>query len=74
MLQVKLDTGFNIEIDFMIAPFIKRLFAWLIDICDPHRLDRYHRQSVPDRSGVLLGTPCVGGAASLRCRCSSISR
>lgn len=31
MLQVKLDTGFNIEIDFMIAPFIKRLFAWLID-------------------------------------------
>jgi len=32
MLQVKLDTGFNIEIDFMIAPFIKRFFAWLIDI------------------------------------------
>ncbi|HUB60607.1 MAG TPA: RDD family protein [Puia sp.] len=31
MLQVKLDTGFNIEVDFMIAPFIKRLFAWLID-------------------------------------------
>jgi uncharacterized RDD family membrane protein YckC len=31
MLQVKLDTGFNIEIDFTIAPFIKRLFAWLID-------------------------------------------
>jgi uncharacterized RDD family membrane protein YckC len=32
MLQVKLDTGFNIEVDFMIAPFVKRLFAWLIDI------------------------------------------
>jgi uncharacterized RDD family membrane protein YckC len=32
MLQVKLNTGFNIEVDFMIAPFIKRLFAWLIDI------------------------------------------
>lgn len=31
MLQVKLDTGFNIEVDFMIAPVIKRLFAWLID-------------------------------------------
>jgi uncharacterized RDD family membrane protein YckC len=31
MLQVKLDTGFNIEVDFMIAPFIKRFFAWLID-------------------------------------------
>ncbi len=31
MLQVKLDTGFNIEVDFMIAPFIKRLMAWLID-------------------------------------------
>lgn len=32
MLQVKLDTGFNIEVDFMIAPFIKRFIAWLIDI------------------------------------------
>jgi uncharacterized RDD family membrane protein YckC len=31
MLQVKLDTGFNIEVDFMIAPFIKRFLAWLID-------------------------------------------
>jgi uncharacterized RDD family membrane protein YckC len=31
MLQVKLDTGFNIEVDFMIAPFIKRFIAWLID-------------------------------------------
>jgi len=27
MLQVKLDTGFNIEVDFMIAPFIKRFIA-----------------------------------------------
>jgi uncharacterized RDD family membrane protein YckC len=32
MLQVKLDTGFNIEVDFMIAPFIKRFFAWIIDL------------------------------------------
>lgn len=31
MLQVKLDTGFNIQVEFMIAPFIKRFFAWLID-------------------------------------------
>jgi hypothetical protein len=31
MLQVKLDSGFNIEVDFMIAPFIKRFLAWLID-------------------------------------------
>jgi uncharacterized RDD family membrane protein YckC len=31
MLQVKLDTGFNIEVDFLIAPFLKRLFAWIID-------------------------------------------
>src|SRR5579863_9091252 len=31
MLQVKLDTGFNIEVDFLIAPFIKRFLAWLID-------------------------------------------
>ena len=31
MLQVKLDTGFNIEVDFMIAPFIKRFIAWIID-------------------------------------------
>jgi uncharacterized RDD family membrane protein YckC len=31
MLQVKLDTGFNIEVDFMVAPFIKRFFAIIID-------------------------------------------
>jgi uncharacterized RDD family membrane protein YckC len=31
MLEVKLDTGFNIEVDFLIAPFIKRLLAWIID-------------------------------------------
>ena len=31
MLQVKLDTGFNIEVDFMVAPFIKRLLALVID-------------------------------------------
>jgi uncharacterized RDD family membrane protein YckC len=32
MLQVKLDTGFNIEVEFTIAPFHKRLFAWIIDL------------------------------------------
>lgn len=32
MTVVKLDTGFNIEIDFTIAPFHKRLLAWAIDL------------------------------------------
>lgn len=32
MLQVKLDTGFNIEVEFAISPFHKRLFAWVIDL------------------------------------------
>jgi uncharacterized RDD family membrane protein YckC len=32
MLIVKLDTGFNIEVDFPISPFHRRLFAWLIDL------------------------------------------
>lgn len=32
MTTVKLDTGFNIEVEFRAAPFYKRLFAWLIDI------------------------------------------
>jgi uncharacterized RDD family membrane protein YckC len=32
MLQVKLDTGFNIEVDFLLAAFIKRLLAWVIDL------------------------------------------
>src|ERR1700754_2845254 len=31
MLQVKLDTGFNIEIDFKIAPFSRRAVAKIID-------------------------------------------
>jgi uncharacterized RDD family membrane protein YckC len=31
MLIVKLDTGFNIEVEFAISPFHKRFFAWLID-------------------------------------------
>lgn len=31
MLLVKLDTGFNIEVEFPISPFHKRLFAWFID-------------------------------------------
>lgn len=29
---VKLDTGFNIEVEFAITPFHKRMFAWLIDL------------------------------------------
>lgn len=32
MLQVKLDTGFNIEVEFAVSPFHKRLFAWVIDL------------------------------------------
>lgn len=31
MLSVKLDTGFNIEVDFPISPFHRRMFAWMID-------------------------------------------
>jgi uncharacterized RDD family membrane protein YckC len=31
-MLVKLDTGFNIEVDFAISPFHKRLFAWFIDV------------------------------------------
>jgi len=31
MLKVRLDTGFNIEVDFAITPFHKRFFAWIID-------------------------------------------
>jgi len=29
---VKLDTGFNIEVDFPISPFHRRLFAWIFDL------------------------------------------
>jgi uncharacterized RDD family membrane protein YckC len=32
MLHVKLDTGFNIEVEFTISGGFKRFFAWLIDI------------------------------------------
>jgi uncharacterized RDD family membrane protein YckC len=32
MALVKMDTGFNIEVDFAISPFHKRLFAWIIDL------------------------------------------
>jgi uncharacterized RDD family membrane protein YckC len=32
MLLVKLDTGFNIEVDFMIPGFFKRFLAWIIDL------------------------------------------
>ncbi|HXB08763.1 MAG TPA: RDD family protein [Puia sp.] len=32
MLPVKLDTGFNIEVEFMIPSFFKRFLAWMIDL------------------------------------------
>lgn len=32
MLGVKLDTGFNIEVDFTLAPFGRRFVAWVIDV------------------------------------------
>ncbi len=32
MPLVKLDTGYNIEVEFVIAPFFKRLVAWTIDV------------------------------------------
>ena len=32
MPLVKLDTGYNIEVEFAVAPFAQRLLAWLIDI------------------------------------------
>jgi uncharacterized RDD family membrane protein YckC len=32
MLTVKLDTGFNIEVDFPISPFHRRMFAYFIDV------------------------------------------
>jgi uncharacterized RDD family membrane protein YckC len=32
MLLVKLDTGFNIEVDFAVIPFHKRFIAWCIDL------------------------------------------
>jgi uncharacterized RDD family membrane protein YckC len=32
MISVKLDTGFNIEVDFPISPFHRRMFAYIIDV------------------------------------------
>jgi uncharacterized RDD family membrane protein YckC len=32
MLIARLDTGFNIEVEFAISPFHKRFFGWLIDL------------------------------------------
>src|SRR4051812_2374046 len=32
MPLVKLDTGFNIEVEFAVASFLKRLLAWTIDV------------------------------------------
>jgi uncharacterized RDD family membrane protein YckC len=32
MPLVKLDTGYNIEVEFVVAPFSQRLLAWTIDV------------------------------------------
>ena len=32
MPLVKLDTGYNIEVEFMVAPFAQRMLAWTIDV------------------------------------------
>lgn len=32
MVSVKLDTGYNIEVEFEAAPFSRRLMAWTIDV------------------------------------------
>lgn len=32
MSTINLETGFNIEVDFAVAPFHRRMFAWCIDI------------------------------------------
>jgi uncharacterized RDD family membrane protein YckC len=32
MLHVKLDTGFNIEVEFTLPAFFKRFLAWIIDL------------------------------------------
>jgi uncharacterized RDD family membrane protein YckC len=32
LLLVKLDTGFNIEVEFALSPFHRRFFAWVIDL------------------------------------------
>jgi uncharacterized RDD family membrane protein YckC len=32
MANIKLDTGFNIEVDFVVTTFMKRLLAWSIDL------------------------------------------
>ena len=32
MSTIKLETGFNIEVDFAVAPFHRRMFAWFIDL------------------------------------------
>ena len=32
MPLVKLDTGYNIEVEFVVAPFAQRLLAWTIDV------------------------------------------
>jgi uncharacterized RDD family membrane protein YckC len=69
MLQVKLDTGFNIEVDFMIAPFIKRLFAWVIDIViliawivitdKLFRIGREYIWELPAWEDLIIGLPVL---------------
>ena len=62
-LTVKLDTGFNIEIDFPISPFHRRMFAWCIDVlghvsctdfCAAKSLTCSHRKNLPKTSGYIF--------------------
>ncbi len=46
MQLVKLDTGFNIEVEFAISPFHKRFFAWLIDAVIQLHLPHFRRENL----------------------------
>jgi uncharacterized RDD family membrane protein YckC len=62
MAVVKLDTGFNIEVDFAISPFHKRLFAWIIDLLVSWLYLKVMSVLFPmnyDLLGVLLSAPVV---------------
>src|ERR1035438_1277217 len=69
MQLVKLDTGFNIEIDFAITPFHKRLFAWAIDVVLLYAYSWLvnkllsvayeHSMLVPDWARIIEGLPIL---------------
>ncbi|HEX4372669.1 MAG TPA: RDD family protein [Puia sp.] len=64
MSLVKLDTGFNIEIEFTIAPFHKRLFAWIIDLFLGFAYlwiisKLFSNFSIWDWVGILVYTPVI---------------